>query len=134
METVKLKINNIDVEAPAGSTILEAAHLANIKIPTLCFLKDINEIGACRICVCEVKGGRALVAACVYPVTDGMEVFTNTPKIRKARKTTLELISEQPQNGLSFMRAFHKLRIAGTLPRIRRGYVQIRQQNHRTRH
>lgn len=92
METVKLKINNIDVEAPAGSTILEAAHLANIKIPTLCFLKDINEIGACRICVCEVKGGRALVAACVYPVTDGMEVFTNTPKIRKARKTTLELI------------------------------------------
>lgn len=92
METVKLKINNIDVEAPAGSTILEAAHIANIKIPTLCYLKDINEIGACRVCVCEVKGAKSLVASCVYPINEGMEVFTNTPKVRKARKLTLELI------------------------------------------
>ena len=85
---VHLKINNIPVEAPEGSTILEAAKLAGINIPTLCYLKDINEIGACRVCVCEVKGARSLVAACVYPVNEGMEVFTNTEKVRKSRKTT----------------------------------------------
>ena len=65
MENVNLKINGLEVSAPAGSTILEAAHLAGIKIPTLCFLKEINEIGACRMCVVEVKGARNLVAACV---------------------------------------------------------------------
>ena len=92
METVKLKINGIEVEAPKNATILEAAHLAGIEIPTLCYLKNINAIGACRICVVEVKGARAMAAACVYPVSEGMEVFTNTPKIREARKTTLELI------------------------------------------
>jgi len=92
METVKLKINGIEVTAPKGSTILEAARLAGIRIPTLCYLKEINAIGACRICLCEVKGARAMAAACVYPVNEGMEVFTNTPAVRKARKTTLELI------------------------------------------
>lgn len=92
MDTVKVKINGIQVEAPKSATILEAARLANIEIPTLCYLKDINAIGACRICVVEVKGARASCAACVYPVSEGMEVFTNTPKIRKARKMTLELI------------------------------------------
>ncbi len=92
METVKLKINGIEVEAPKGSTILEAARLAHIDIPTLCYLKDINAIGACRVCVCEVKGARSYAAACVYPVNEGMEVFTNTPKIRAARKKTIELI------------------------------------------
>ena len=92
MDTVKLKINGIEVEAPQGSTILEAARLAHIDIPTLCYLKDINAIGACRVCVCEVKGARSYAAACVYPVTEGMEVFTNTPKIRAARKKTIELI------------------------------------------
>ena len=68
---VHLKINNIPVEVPEGSTILEAAKAVGINIPTLCYLKDINEIGACRICVCEVKGARSLVAACVYPVKRG---------------------------------------------------------------
>ncbi len=92
MDTVKLKINGIDVEAPKGSTILEAARGAGIKIPTLCYLKEINAIGACRICVAEVKGARSFVAACVFPVNEGMEVFTNTPALRKARKMTLELI------------------------------------------
>ena len=58
MNTVNLKINNIPVVAPEGATILEAAHLAGIRIPTLCYLKEINAIGACRICVCEVKGAR----------------------------------------------------------------------------
>ena len=80
------------VTAPKGSTILEAANLAGIKIPTLCFLKDINAIGACRICVVEVKGARSLVASCVYPVNEGMEVFTNTEKVRESRKMTLELL------------------------------------------
>ena len=92
MDMVKVKINGIEVEVPAGSTILEAAHKAGIEIPTLCYLKDINEIGACRICVVEVKGARGLVTACVYPVADGMEVFTNTEKVQKARKMNLELV------------------------------------------
>ena len=92
MNMVNLKINNVDVTVPAGSTILEAARAANIDIPTLCYMKEINEIGACRICVVEVKGARTLVAACVYPVNEGMEVFTSTPKVMKARRMTLELI------------------------------------------
>lgn len=92
MEMVNIKINGIDVSAPKGSTILEAARLANIDIPTLCYLKDINQIGACRMCVVEIKGARSLQAACVYPINEGMEVFTNSPAVRESRKTTLELI------------------------------------------
>lgn len=92
MNTVKLTINGIEVEAPQNATILEAAHIAGVRIPTLCYLKDINAIGACRMCVVEVKGARSLATACVYPVEEGMEVLTNTPALRKARKTTLELI------------------------------------------
>ena len=92
METVNIKINGMDVAAPKGSTILEAARYAHIDIPTLCFLKEINEIGACRICVVEVKGARSLVASCVYPINEGMEVWTNTPKVLNSRKKTLELI------------------------------------------
>ena len=92
MGNVNLKINGADVSVPQGSTVLDAAKAANIEIPTLCYLRDINEIGACRICVVEVKGARSLVTACVYPVTEGMEVFTNTPAVQKARKGTLELI------------------------------------------
>ncbi|MEG2098028.1 MAG: NADH-dependent [FeFe] hydrogenase, group A6, partial [Pseudoflavonifractor sp.] len=89
---VNLKIDNIAVTVPAGTTVLEAARSAGIKIPSLCFLKEINEIGACRICVVEVKGARSLVASCVYPVNEGMEVFTNTDAVRKSRQITLELI------------------------------------------
>ena len=92
MDNINIKINGMDVSAPAGSTILQAARLAHIDIPTLCYLKDINEIGACRICVVEVKGARSLVASCVYPINEGMEVFTNTPKVLDSRKKTLELI------------------------------------------
>ena len=92
MANVNLKINGIDVEVPAGSTILQAAQKIGIRIPTLCYLKDINAIGACRMCVVEVKGARAYAAACVYPVSEGMEVITNSPKLRADRKTTLELI------------------------------------------
>ena len=92
MELLNIKINGVEIQAPAGSTIIEAAHYAGIDIPSLCYLKGLNEIGACRLCVCEVKGSRALVAACVYPINEGMEVFTNTPKVVKSRKMTLELI------------------------------------------
>ena len=92
MSTVKVTINGQEIECPSTATVLEAAKLAGIEIPTLCFLKEINAIGACRICMVEVKGARTLVAACVYPVNDGMEIFTNTQKVRNARRMTLELI------------------------------------------
>ena len=92
MENLNIKINGVAVSAPKGSTILEAARIAGIEIPTLCYLKDINEIGACRICVVEVKGARSLVASCVYPIFEGMEIFTNTPKVLESRKQTLQLI------------------------------------------
>lgn len=92
MENVNIKINGIALSVPAGSTILEAAKLACIDIPTLCYLKEINEIGACRICVVAVKGARSLVTACVYPVNEGMEIWTNTPEVIDARKKTLKLI------------------------------------------
>ena len=91
-EMIHLKVNGIPVEVPAGSTILDAAKAVNVEIPTLCYLKDINCIGACRICVVEVTGRRGLLAACVYPAEEGMEVLTNTPKVRASRKTTLELL------------------------------------------
>ena len=92
MSMVNLKINGIPVEVPAGSTVLEAARKAGIRIPTLCYLKDINEIGACRMCLVEVKGARSLVTSCVYPVSEGMEVFTNTPAVQRSHKATLELL------------------------------------------
>ncbi len=106
MEMITLKINGVEVSAPAGSTILEAARLAHIEIPTLCFLKEINEIGACRICVVEVKGARSLVTSCVYPISEGMEVWTNTPKVIESRKKTLQLIlSDHDRKCLSCVRS-----------------------------
>lgn len=92
MENVNLTINGIEVSVPEGSTILEAARVAHIEIPTLCFLKDINEIAACRICVVEVEGAKTLVTACVYPVSEGMKVHTNSAKIRDSRRKTLQLL------------------------------------------
>ena len=94
VKMINLKINGMDVSVPAGSTVLEAARKLNVEIPTLCFMKERNEIGACRICVVEVNEGRGFrtVASCVYPVSEGMEVKTNSLSIQKARKTTLELI------------------------------------------
>ena len=106
METVHIKINNVPYEVAAGSTILEAAHSVGIEIPTLCYLKEINEIGACRICVVEVKGARSLVTACVYPVNEGMEIVTNSEKVQASRKTNLELLlSTHDQNCLSCVRS-----------------------------
>ena len=94
MDMIDVKINGIAVSVPNGSTVLEAARKAGVEIPTLCFMKDKNEIGACRICMVEVNEGRGfrLVTACVYPASDGMEVITNSEKVQKSRKTTLELI------------------------------------------
>ena len=92
MDMVNVKVNGIAVSVPKGSTILEAARAAGVEIPTLCYLKEINEIGACRICVVEATGARGLVTACVYPVNEGMEITTNSEKVQKARRTTLELI------------------------------------------
>ncbi len=92
MSNINIKINGQEVSVPAGISILEAAKSINVHIPTLCYLKDVNVIGACRMCLCEVTGQRALVAACVFPCSEGMEIFTNSPKVREARKVTLELI------------------------------------------
>jgi NADP-reducing hydrogenase subunit HndD len=103
---IKLKIDGIAVEVPQGSTILDAAQKANITIPTLCFLKKINAIGACRICLVEVKNMRPLVAACVYPAAEGMEVFTHTARVNQTRKMNLELIlSTHVKNCLSCERS-----------------------------
>ena len=105
MENITIKINGMDVSAPAGSTILEAARLAHVEIPTLCFLKDMNEIAACRICTVEINGGR-LAASCVYPINPGLEVLTNTPKLRDYRKKTLQLIlSNHDRSCLSCVRS-----------------------------
>lgn len=107
METIKLKINGIEVTAPKGSTILEAARLAHMEIPTLCFLKEINEIGACRVCIVELKNGK-LVTSCVYPAEEGMEVFTNTPKVMDSRKKTIQLLlSNHNRSCLSCVRSGH---------------------------
>lgn len=92
MDKVNITIDGIKLEVPADYTVLKAARQANINIPTLCFLDGINELGACRMCLVEIKGARSLQASCVYPVNEGIEVFTNTLKVRKSRKETLELI------------------------------------------
>ncbi len=91
-EKVTIKINGKDYQVDGGITVLEACKQAGIKIPTLCYLKDVNEIGACRVCVVEVKGARNLVASCVYPVSNGLEVCTNSARVIKSRKTTIELL------------------------------------------
>ncbi|MDE6102184.1 MAG: (2Fe-2S)-binding protein, partial [Ruminococcus sp.] len=94
MENITVKINGAELSVPKGTTVLEAAHIAGIEIPTLCYMKEINAIGACRICVTEVNEGKGfrLVAACVYPCSDNMEIRTNSPKVIESRKKTLELI------------------------------------------
>ncbi|MDK2866200.1 MAG: NADP-reducing hydrogenase subunit HndD [Clostridiales bacterium] len=92
MNNVTITINGNQYAVPSNLTVLEAARTVGIDIPTLCFLKDINEVGACRVCVVEVEGARALQASCVLPVREGMVVKTNNQRVRNARKTTVELI------------------------------------------
>ena len=104
-EYVTLTIDGKEVKAPAGSTVLEAAKIAGVHIPTLCFLKGINEIGACRMCIVDV-GAKSLQAACMYPVAEGLKVVTSNPVIREARKVTLELIlSSHEKKCLSCVRS-----------------------------
>lgn len=91
MNMINVTIDGIKVQVPENTTVLEAAKVAKVDIPTLCYLKDINAIGACRMCVVDV-GAKSLQAACVYPVSEGLNVKTNTKQIRDARKITLELI------------------------------------------
>ena len=106
MDMVNVKINGRDYEVPKNSTVLEAARYAGVEIPTLCYLKDINEIGACRLCLVEVTGARGLVTSCVYPVNEGMEIKTNTPKVLATRKTNLELVlSNHEKKCLSCVRS-----------------------------
>jgi NADH-quinone oxidoreductase subunit G/NADP-reducing hydrogenase subunit HndD len=105
MKQVNLTIDGLAVQVPANATILEAARSAGIRIPTLCYLKGINEIGACRVCLVEVVGGRSLAAACVSPVSEGMVIKTNTPRVRATRKSTLEMImSDHDKDCLSCIR------------------------------
>ncbi|WP_341479045.1 NADH-dependent [FeFe] hydrogenase, group A6 [Heliobacterium chlorum] len=92
IERVKLEIDGQPVEIEKGTTILEAARNIGVNIPTLCYLKDINEIGACRVCLVEVEGRKSLPAACIYPVEEGMKVRTNTSRVRKARKKIVEML------------------------------------------
>lgn len=92
---VTLTIDNRSVQVPEGTTILQAAQSAGITIPHLCYLKDINEIAACRVCCVEVEGERAMVTACNSPVREGMVVHTNSPRARRTRRTNVELILSQ---------------------------------------
>lgn len=92
---VNAKINGIEIQVEKGTTILDAAREKGIRIPTLCYLKEINEIGACRVCLVEIGGKKNLVAACNNVVEEGMEIFTNSPKVQSARRTNVELILSQ---------------------------------------
>ena len=106
MEMVSLTIDGRKAIVPAGSTIIEAAAVAGVKIPALCYHPELKPEGACRVCVVEIKGGRAPVASCVYPVSEGMEVYTNTPNIREARKTVVELLlANHPEDCLTCQRS-----------------------------
>ena len=113
MDMIKVIINGKEYSVEKGSTVLEAAKAANIDIPTLCYLKDINEIGACRLClvaVAEMRGPALgpwrMVTACVYPCTEGMQIKTNTPKITASRKMNLELLlSNHDKKCLSCVRS-----------------------------
>ena len=106
MAKINIKINGRDYSVESGTTILDACRQVGIKIPTLCYLEKINCIGACRVCMVEVKGARTLVAACTYPIDrEGTEIFTNTPKVIRSRKTTVELLlSDHDQKCLSCAR------------------------------
>ena len=89
---VKLVIDGKNIQVKEGTSILEAAKINGINIPTLCFLKDLNEIAACRVCVVEVEGIEKCVTACNNKVQEGMVIHTNSKKAREARKLNLELI------------------------------------------
>lgn len=92
---VNLTIDGKHISVPEGTTIMKAAASAGIKIPHLCFLEGINEIGACKVCVVEIQGKNKLVTSCNTPVAEGITVYTNSPKVRATRRTNVELILSQ---------------------------------------
>ncbi len=92
MENITLTIDGRQTTVPKGATVLEAAKTLGISIPTLCYLEGVHAIGACRVCLVEIEGARALQASCTYPAAEGMVVRTNTPKVRAARRTVVELM------------------------------------------
>ncbi len=92
---VKLTIDGRTVSVEAGTTILEAAKQAGIDIPTLCYLKELNEVGACRVCVVEIEGQERLSAACATVAEEGMVIHTATPRVLDARRTNVQLILSQ---------------------------------------
>ena len=103
-----MTIDGVEVTAPKGSTILEAAHIAGIRIPTLCYLKDVdNGIGACRMCLVQVNGSPKLAAACVFPAADGMDVVTNSELIAHNRKINLQLLLSN--HNLPLLRTFRQM-------------------------
>ncbi len=105
MSTVTLTIDGREIQAEQGDTVLETAKKAGIHIPTLCYLEEINEIGACRVCVVEVEGGKALQTACTTPVAEGMKIKTASPAVRHARKIVVELLlSDHPSDCLKCIR------------------------------
>ena len=102
---VNIKVNGIDYEAPDGMTILDACAKAGIKIPTLCYLEGVSKNASCGVCLVEVKGARSLVRSCSTCVREGIEITTNSPRIREARKTNIELLlANHPQDCLSCLR------------------------------
>ncbi|MFQ3549193.1 MAG: [Fe-Fe] hydrogenase large subunit C-terminal domain-containing protein, partial [Armatimonadota bacterium] len=92
MNEITLTIDGIEVKLPKGSTVLDAAKLAGVDIPTLCYMEGHKPIGACRVCLVEIEGGRALQASCATPAADGMVVKTNTKRVQAARRTVVELL------------------------------------------
>ena len=106
MGDVTLTIDGRQVTVQAGTSVLEAATQAGVKIPTLCYLEGLNEIGSCRLCVVEIEGARTLAASCVTPAAQGMVVHTNTKQVREARRAVLELIiSNHPFECLTCVRS-----------------------------
>jgi len=98
MDMVTVFIDGVEIQVPSDYTVLKAARKAGVKIPTLCYLKDINQIGACRVCLVEIERARGLQASCVYPVSEGLRVHTHTKKVLSARKQVVELLlSNHPQ-------------------------------------
>ena len=94
---INVRINNVNVSVEEGTTILDAAREAGFNIPTLCFLRNVNESGACRVCLVEIKGGRNLVPACNYKCYDGLQVYTHSERAIAGRKNSVELILSNQQ-------------------------------------
>jgi len=114
---MNITINNIEVWANPGETVLEVAEREGIRIPTLCYLKGFSPTGSCRMCMVEVEDQGRLVPSCAFPVYDGMKVKTNSPEVRRARKTIIELLLANPGSGIRGP----ELPLCGTAPKRKTG-------------